>query len=259
MTLPGDLKIKIFADGADLKGIMAMAAVPYISGFTTNPTLMRKAGISNYEAFARQVLAETRDRPVSFEVFADNAADMLAQGRVIGGWGPNVNVKIPVTNTKGEFMGDVISRLSRAGVVLNVTAIMTEDQVQSVAEALSPDTPAIVSVFAGRIADTGRDPIPLMKASLDILKSRPKAELLWASPREILNLIQADECGCQIITMTNDLLAKIPGLGKDLAQFSLETVAMFHRDAQAAGFEISVLDEAGAIDRKAGSAAPGAR
>ncbi|RDV03160.1 transaldolase [Undibacter mobilis] len=235
-----DFKIKIFADGADLQGMLTMAEKPFIKGFTTNPTLMRKAGIQDYEEFARQVLARIQDRPVSFEVFADSANEMIAQGRVIGSWGKNVNVKVPVTNTKGEFMGEVISRLSKEGVVLNVTAILTTDQVRQVAEALSPATPAIVSVFAGRIADTGVDPVAIMLECKRILQSRPKAELLWASPREILNLVQANDCGCDIITMTNDLLAKVAGLGKDLSTFSLETVSMFYRDAQAAGYSIRV-------------------
>lgn len=239
MTKLSDLKVKIFADGADLDGMRAMAKLPHIKGFTTNPTLMRKAGVKDYEAFARQVLAEIRDRPVSFEVFADSADEMIAQGRIIGSWASNVNVKIPVTNTAGEFMGKVISTLSREGVVLNVTAIMTPQQVAKIAEVLSPDTPAIISVFAGRIADTGRDPVPLMQECRDILKSHPKAELLWASPRELLNLIHADQTGCQIITMTNDLLAKLPGLDKNLDTFSLETVAMFFKDAQAAGYTIA--------------------
>ncbi len=234
-----DLKIKIFADGADLEGMKTMAARPYIKGLTTNPTLMRKAGVTDYAAFARDVLAAITDKPVSFEVFADDAASMIAQARVIGSWGPNVNVKIPVTNTKGAFMGEVISTLSKDGVVVNVTAIMTPAQVQAIADALDPATPAIISVFAGRVADTGRDPIPMMTECLEILKARPKAELLWASPRELLNIIQADAMGCHIITVTNDLLGKLGGLGKDLDQFSLETVKMFEGDASAAGFTIA--------------------
>lgn len=234
-----DLKIKIFADGADLEGMKAMAAKSYIQGLTTNPTLMRKAGVTDYAGFAKQVLAAITDKPVSFEVFADDAPSMIAQARVIGGWGPNVNVKIPVTNTKGAFMGEPISTLSKDGVVLNITAIMTPAQVKAIADALDPATPAIISVFAGRIADTGRDPIPVMTECLEILKDRPKAELLWASPRELLNIVQADEMGCHIITVTNDLLAKLGGLGKDLDQFSLETVKMFEGDASAAGFTIA--------------------
>lgn len=234
-----DLKIKIFADGADLEGMKAMAAKSYIQGLTTNPTLMRKAGVTDYAGFAKQVLAAITDKPVSFEVFADDAPSIIAQARVIGGWGPNVNVKIPVTNTKGAFMGEPISTLSKDGVVLNITAIMTPAQVKAIADALDPATPAIISVFAGRIADTGRDPIPVMTECLEILKDRPKAELLWASPRELLNIVQADEMGCHIITVTNDLLAKLGGLGKDLDQFSLETVKMFEGDASAAGFTIA--------------------
>lgn len=239
VTSVDDLKIKIFADGADLEGMKAMAAQPWIQGLTTNPTLMRKAGVTDYAAFARRVLDAIADKPISFEVFADDADAMTAQGRVIGAWAPNVNVKIPVTNTAGDFMGAPIAALSKAGVVVNVTAIMTPGQVQAVADALDPATPAIVSVFAGRIADTGRDPIPLMTECREILSSRPKAELLWASPRELLNIVQADAMGCHIITVTNDLLAKLGGLGKDLDQFSLETVRMFEGDAKAAGYTIA--------------------
>ncbi|NQW10029.1 MAG: transaldolase [Alphaproteobacteria bacterium] len=234
-----DLKIKIFADGADLEGMKTMAAKPYIKGLTTNPTLMRKVGLTDYAAFAKAAIAAIPDKPISFEVFADEADAMIAQGRVIGGWGVNVNVKIPVTNTKGVFMGKAISALSKDGVAVNVTAIMTPGQVKQVAEVLDPATPAIVSVFAGRVADTGRDPIPLMTECLEILKDRPKAELLWASPRELLNIIQANDMGCHIITVTNDLLGKLGGLGKDLDQFSLETVKMFEGDASAAGFTIA--------------------
>ncbi|WPZ36206.1 transaldolase [Thalassobaculum sp. OXR-137] len=239
VTSVDDLRIKIFADGADLEGMKAMAARPYIRGLTTNPTLMRKAGVTDYAAFARDVLAAIPDKPVSFEVFADDPDAMIAQARVIGAWGSNVNVKIPVTNTAGTFMGDPIAALSREGVVLNVTAIMTPAQVKAVADALDPATPAIVSVFAGRIADTGIDPVPVMQECLEILKDRPKAELLWASPREVLNIVQADAMGCPIITVTNDLLAKLGGLGKDLDRFSLETVKMFEGDARAAGYTIA--------------------
>ena len=239
VTSVDDLRIKIFADGADLEGMKAMAARPYIRGLTTNPTLMRKAGVTDYAAFARDVLAAIPDKPVSFEVFADDPDAMIAQARVIGAWGSNVNVKIPVTNTAGTFMGGPIAALSQEGVVLNVTAIMTPAQVKAVADALDPATPAIVSVFAGRIADTGIDPVPVMQECLEILKDRPKAELLWASPREVLNIVQADAMGCPIITVTNDLLAKLGGLGKDLDRFSLETVKMFEGDARAAGYTIA--------------------
>jgi transaldolase len=233
-----DLKIKIFADGADLAGMLSIGKNSLVKGFTTNPSLMRKAGIDDYERFAREALAAITDRPISFEVFADDFDAMIAQGRVIGSWGHNVNVKVPVTNTEGRFAGEVITALSREGVVLNVTAIMTLDQVRAVAEALDPATPAIVSVFAGRIADTGMDPVPHMRACVDILKSRPRAELLWASPREVLNAFQADAIGCHIITMTNDLIAKLDLYGKDLIQYSRETVQMFYKDATGAGYQI---------------------
>jgi transaldolase len=236
---PEDLSIKIFADGANLASIRALHANPLIKGFTTNPTLMRKAGVEDYRAFALSVLEAVPDRPVSFEVFADEFSKMELQGFEIASWGSNVNVKIPVSNTRGEFAGDVIRRLSAAGVQLNITAILTLDQVRAIAECLHPDTPAIVSVFAGRIADTGRDPVPLMVEALGILRCRAKAELLWASPRELLNIIQADEIGCHIITVTPDVLAKLSLLGKDLAAYSLETVDMFYRDAAAAGYSIA--------------------
>lgn len=232
------LKIKIFADGADLAGIKAMYAKPWIKGFTTNPTLMRKAGIADYKAFAHEVLAVVQDRPISFEVFADEFEEMEAQALEIKSWGPNINVKIPVTNTKRVFAGPLIHRLSKAGVALNITAVMTVDQVRAITEHLVPETPAIISVFAGRIADTGVDPVPVMRQALTITQTRPKAELLWASPRELLNIVQADEVGCHIITATNDILNKLPLLGKDHGDYSLDTVEMFHRDAKAAGYSI---------------------
>lgn len=240
MTHPllADLKIKIFADGADLAGMTALAKDPMIQGFTTNPTLMAKVGIKDYAGFARQVLAVIPDRPVSFEVFADDFPTMEAQGRVIKSWGANVYVKVPVMNTKGETAYDLIRTLSAEGVQLNVTALFTMDQVTAVADALSPDTAAVVSVFAGRVADTGIDPVPLMKAAKAALVNRPKAELLWASPREVLNLFQANDCGTDIITMAHDQLAKLKTVGKDLTEFSRETVEMFYRDATAAGFSI---------------------
>jgi transaldolase len=231
--------VKIFADGADIDGILTLHRNPLIKGFTTNPTLMRKAGIEDYEEFARRLVKAVPDRPLSFEVFADDFDEMIAQGRVIASWGPNVNVKIPVTNTKGVFAGPVISTLANAGVVVNVTAIMTEQQVARVAECLAPNVAAIVSVFAGRVADTGRDPVPLMKACLAALAGRPKAELLWASPRELLNIFQADEIGCHIITVSHDVLAKLSLVGKNLDDYSLETVKMFYKDATAAGFAIA--------------------
>jgi transaldolase len=235
------LKVKIFADGAELDGILALAKKPYIKGFTTNPSLMRKAGIEDYEAFAHKLIAAVPDRPLSFEVFADDTDAMIAQGRVIASWGKNVNVKIPVTTTSGAFTGPVISSLARAGVVVNVTALMTSEQVKQVAECLDPNVPAIISVFAGRIADTGRDPVPVMQSCLRALADRPKAELLWASPRELLNIFQADEIGCHIITVSHDVLAKLSIVGKNLDEYSLDTVKMFHRDATAAGFKITTL------------------
>ncbi len=233
------LKVKLFADGADLAGMKQMAANPMIKGFTTNPTLMNKAGITDYKAFARDVLAAIPDRPVSFEVFADDFAEMEAQGLEIASWGKNVNVKIPVTNTKREFAGNVIERLSKAGVAVNVTAVMTPEQVERITARLDAKTPAIVSVFAGRIADTGVDPMPIMKKSVEILRQKPKAELIWASPRELLNVFQADAIGCHIITATNDILKKLSLVGKDLDNYSLETVEMFYRDAKAAGYTIA--------------------
>jgi transaldolase len=232
--------VKIFADGADMGGILALYKNPLIKGFTTNPTLMRKAGVSDYEGFAHELLAAVPDRPISFEVFADDFDDMIAQGRVIASWGANVNIKIPVTTTNGTFTGPVIRTLANAGVVVNVTAITTAEQVKRVADCLVPNVAAIVSVFAGRVADTGRDPVPMMRDALRVLASRPKAELLWASPRELLNIFQADDIGCHIITVSHDVLAKLSLVGKDLDAYSLETVKMFHRDAAAAGFRIAI-------------------
>ena len=238
MTTLADLRIKIFADGADLTGIQAMYTKPWIKGFTTNPTLMRKAGVGDYRTFAMEVLRTVPDRPVSFEVFADDFGAMEAQALEISSWGGNVNVKIPVTNTKRKFSGPLIRRLSEAGVKLNITAVMTTDKVRAITEHLATNTPAIISVFAGRIADTGVDPVPVMRDAVRIVQAKPKAELLWASPREVLNIVQADEVGCHIITATNDILNKLSLLGKDHSDFSLETVEMFYRDAQAAGYMI---------------------
>jgi len=215
-----------------------MYSNPWIRGFTTNPTLMRKAGVRDYEAFARSLLRAVPDRPISFEVFADGEDQMEMQALTIATWGPNVNVKIPVTDPSGVFMGPLIRRLSEAGVALNVTAILTLEQVEQVVEALLPQTWAIVSVFAGRIADTGVDPVPLMAEAKRILRWRPRAQLLWASPRELLNVFQADDAGCDIITVPPEILRKMNLVGKDLAAYSLETVEMFHRDAQAASFRI---------------------
>ncbi len=249
MTDLASLKVKIFADGANLQGMKAMCANPLIKGFTTNPTLMKGAGVTDYYEFATNVLAAIPDRPVSFEVLADEFTEMEWQALEIASWGHNVNVKIPVTNTRGEFSGPLVRRLARRGVTVNVTAVFTLDQVRRIAEALSPDVPAIVSVFAGRIADSGIDPVPLMAESAAILRACPRAELLWASPREILNIIQADQVGCGIITVTNDLLKKLSLIGKDQDHYSLETVKMFYNDAQAAGFRI----EAPAVDKGLGT------
>jgi transaldolase len=244
MPKQSDLKIKLFADGADLAGIKAMYAKPWIKGFTTNPTLMRKAGITDYKAFALEVLRAVPDRPVSFEVFADEFDEMEAQAMEINSWGPNVNVKIPVTNTKRQFAGPLIRRLSEAGVRLYITAVLTLDQVKGITEHLSGETSAIVSVFAGRIADTGTDPVPVMRQALTIMKAKPKAELLWASPRELLNIVQANEIGCHIITATSDILNKLTLLGKDHGDYSLETVQMFYKDASAAGYTIACAKRA---------------
>ena len=238
------LKVKLFADGADLAGIKEMAANPAIKGFTTNPTLMRKAGVSDYKAFALQALQVVGGRPISFEVFADEFGEMGKQAHEIASWGKNIYVKIPVTNTKGEFSGPLVERLTRAGIQVNVTALTTVDQVKRVADRLAPETPAIISVFAGRIADTGRDPIPIMAEAVKIMKKKPKSELIWASPRELLNIFQADEVGCHIITATNDILKKLPLIGKDLDAYSLETVEMFHKDAKAAGYSIATREAA---------------
>lgn len=234
------LKIKIFADGADLAGIREMYRNPLIKGFTTNPTLMRNAGVTDYKAFAQEVLNAIPDRPVSFEVFADDFPTMAAQAEEIASWGDNVYVKIPVTNTKGDQATALISHLSKDGVKLNITAVMTLQQVRDIASALDSATPAVVSIFAGRIADTGRDPVPHMSEALRILKGTPRAELLWASPRELLNIFQADAIGCHIITVTNDVLKKLSLVGKELTGYSLETVAMFYKDAKAAGYQIAV-------------------
>lgn len=232
--------IKIFADGADLQGMVSAAKSPQIKGLTTNPTLMRKAGVTDYRAFARDVLAQITDKPISFEVFADDAPSMKRQALEIASWGENVYVKIPVTNTEGTSMAPLISELSGMGVKLNVTAVFDLEQVHEVAYALREGgSPGIVSVFAGRIADSGRDPIPYMRAALAICRAAgPGIELLWASPREVLNLVQADEIGCDIITVTSDILKKLPSLGTELRKFSLDTVRMFYEDATSAGYSL---------------------
>jgi transaldolase len=233
-----DLRISLFSDGADLPGIMEMYTRPWVRGFTTNPTLMRKAGVRNYEAFARSLLRAVRDRPVSLEVFADEEEEMEMQALTVATWGANVNVKIPVTNCAGVVQSRLIRTLSEAGVAVNVTAVLTLEQVEQVVEALAAETAAMVSIFAGRIADTGVDPIPLMAEAKRMLRWRPRAQLLWASPRELLNVFQADDAGCDIITVPPDMLRKMELVGKDLKQYSLETVEMFHHDARSAGYRI---------------------
>jgi transaldolase len=234
-----ELKIAIYADGADVRDMIAARDAGTVTGFTTNPTLMRKIGITDYEAFAHEALSAVGGMPISFEVFADDFAEMERQAKLIATWGDAVFVKIPITNTKGESAVPLIGRLSAAGVKLNITAILTLDQVRAVVDALHPDTPAIVSVFAGRIADTGVDPVPLMREAAQICAAKPKAELLWASPRELLNIFQADEVGCHIITVTSDILKKLSTMvGKPLDELSLDTVKMFYNDATAAGFRL---------------------
>lgn len=235
---PVDLSIKLFADGAVLSEMKAAYEAKIVNGFTTNPTLMVRAGITDYEGFAKEVIAEIPDYPISFEVFSDDLESMEKEARIIGSWGSNVNIKIPVTNTKGESTVPLIRKLADEGIQLNITAILTLEQVKQVAGALNPDVPAIVSVFAGRIADTGRDPMPIMKEAASILESYPKAELLWASTRELYNIYQAQECGCKIITVTNDILKKLNMVGKDLDELSLDTVKMFYADALRNGFKI---------------------
>jgi len=231
-------KIKIFADGADKAGMLEMYDKPYIKGLTTNPTLMKKAGITNYRAFCKDILKIIKDKPLSFEVFSDDFNEMERQAMEISSWGDNVYVKIPITNTKQESSCELIKRLSGNGVKLNVTAIMTLSQVRDVIDVLDSDVPSYVSIFAGRIADTGRDPVPLMAAAVEQLKLNPKAELIWASPRELLNIFQAEVIGCQVITVTNDLLKKLSLVGYDLEAYSLDTVKMFYNDSIAAGFTL---------------------
>ncbi|OFW03171.1 MAG: transaldolase [Acidobacteria bacterium RIFCSPLOWO2_02_FULL_68_18] len=232
------LRVKIFADGADLPGMLELYRQPYIKGFTTNPTLMRKAGVTDYPAFAREVVRAIPDRPISFEVFSDEFRDMERQARQIAGWGPNVYVKIPVSNTRNEPSYELIRRLSHDGLQINVTALMTLEQVTCVTSALAGGAPSCISVFAGRIADTGRDPVPLMAEALRIMERAPSAELIWASPRELLNIFHANGIGCHIITVTHDILRKLSLVGTPLDQYSLETVKMFFNDAAAAGFSI---------------------
>ena len=233
-----ELKVKLFADGADLQGMLEMNAKPFIHGLTTNPTLMHKVGIKDYRSFAQEVLREITEKPISFEVFSDELADMKRQGIEIASWGRNVYVKIPVTTTSGESTAEVIDYLVNRDVKVNVTALMTPSQVIAVAKVLSPAVPSYVSVFAGRIADTGRDPVPIMKEAINILKDHSNSELIWASPRELLNVFQASDIGCHIITATSDILRKLELVGKDLTGYSLDTVKMFRNDAISAGFTL---------------------
>jgi transaldolase len=232
------ISTRIFADGADLDGILALAADPRIAGFTTNPTLMRKAGLTRYAEFAQQLLEQVTRHPISFEVFADDPDEIRRQARLISGWGENVYVKVPVTTTDGQSLAALVRELSEGGIKVNVTALFTTAQVELITAAVKDGAPSNISVFAGRIADAGIDPIPIMARAVEIMADAPRAELIWASPREILNLVQADEIGCHIITVTHDLLKKLDCLGKSLEQYSLETVRMFHDDAVAAGFTL---------------------
>jgi transaldolase len=233
-----ELKVKIFADGADKTGMLEMYAKPFIKGLTTNPTLMKKAGLTDYRAFCKDILTSIKDKPLSFEVFSDDFAEMERQAMEIAGWGDNVYVKIPVTNTKRETCYALVRKLASQKVKLNVTAIMTLNQVRDVVASLDPNVPSYVSIFAGRIADTGRDPVPMMAAAVEQLKIAPASELIWASPRELLNIFQADDIGCHVITVTNDILKKLSLVGFDLDTYSLDTVKMFYNDAVAAGFKL---------------------
>jgi transaldolase len=232
------LKVKIFADGADKAGMLEMYEKPFIKGLTTNPTLMKKAGISDYRAFCKDILTSIKDKPLSFEVFSDDFLEMERQALEIASWGENVYVKIPITNTKQETCYDLVKRLAIQKVKLNVTALMTLDQVRNVVASLDPKVPSYVSVFAGRVADTGYDPLPMMTKAVDILNAAPASELIWASPRELLNIFQADDIGCHVITVTNDILKKLSLVGYDLDQYSLDTVKMFYKDAVDAGFKL---------------------
>ena len=238
MKKVNELSVKIFADGADKAGMLEMYAKPFIKGLTTNPTLMKKAGIKDYKAFCKDILTEIKDKPLSFEVFADDFKEMESHALEIASWGDNVYVKIPITNTKKEPCYELVKRLTDKNVKVNVTALMTLSQVRDVVSALNPTVPSYVSIFAGRIADTGYDPLPLMSAAVELLKISPAAELIWASPRELLNIFQADEIGCQVITVTNDILKKLALVGYDLNEYSLDTVKMFYGDALAAGYKL---------------------
>lgn len=238
MKLNEALKVKIFSDGADKVSMLEMYSKPYIKGLTTNPTLMKKTGITDYRAFCKDVLTSIKDKPISFEVFSDDFSEMERQAMEIASWGDNVYVKIPITNTKQETCYALVKKLAEKEVKVNVTALMTLTQVRDVVAVLNPEIPSYVSIFAGRIADTGRDPVPVMAEAVAILKIAPAAELIWASPRELLNIFQADEIGCQVITVTNDIIKKLPLIGYDLDEFSLDTVKMFYNDAVTAGFRL---------------------
>ncbi|MDF1761457.1 MAG: transaldolase [Coxiellaceae bacterium] len=246
MQVLEQLKVKIFSDGADKEDMLSMYSKPYIHGLTTNPTLMKKAGITDYRDFCKDILATISDKSISFEVFSDDFAEMERQALEIASWGENVYVKIPITNTKRESSCGLIKRLVEKNVKVNVTAIMTLQQVEEVASVLSTSVPSYVSVFAGRIADTGCDPVPIMQASVDLLSNNPMAELIWASPRELLNILQAEQIGCHIITVTSAILNKLSLIGYDLSDYSLDTVKMFYNDAQSAGYNLAV-SEAGAV------------
>jgi len=243
MTRVADLHVKVFVDSADLTEMTAWSRLPYVRGFTTNPTLMHRAGVCDYRKFARDVVAAIPDRPVSFEVFSDEFTEMASQAREIAGWGDLVYVKIPVTNTRGEPSYRLVHALSHDGVKVNVTAVLTLEQVDCTAAALRGGAPACVSMFAGRIADTGRDPVPIVREAIARLKTAARVELIWASPRELLNVVQADAVGCHIITVTSDILKKLDWIGRDLAQVSLDTVKMFRSDALCAGFSLDDTEE----------------
>ncbi len=243
MKSVAELRVQVFADGADKASILELYRKPYIKGFTTNPTLMRKAGVTDYERFAREILQQIPDRPISFEVFADDEAEMERQARKIARWAANVYVKIPVTNTRREPMYELVRRLSAEGIQVNATAVLALDQVEHLARALRGGAPSYISVFAGRVADTGRDPVPLMQSALELMAPEPNSQLVWASPRELLNIFQADEIGCHIITVTSDVLKKVSLIGKDLHDYSLETVQMFHNDAAHSGYTLELAPD----------------
>jgi len=238
MTTVADLKVKIFADGADRARVEALCSEPWIRGFTTNPTLMRSAGVDEYASFAHELLGLVPDRPISFEVIADELGEIERQARLIASWGENVYVKVPITTTRGEPTADVVRRLSASAIKVNVTALMTLDQVEDAASWLADGPGSFVSVFAGRIADSGRDPVPIMREALELLAPHPHEELIWASPREVLNVVQADAIGCDVITVTDEILKRLSNLGRALDEYSLDTVRMFYRDAQAAGYTL---------------------